>query len=57
MGEVYKARDTRLDLDAHVALQPRIARTPDLAHPSPAQQLHDLEVAQFAARTQCFDRR
>jgi hypothetical protein len=44
-------------LDGHLALQPRIAGAPDLAHPAPAQQLHNLEVAQLGARAEPFDRR
>ena len=43
-------------LDGHVALQARIAGTPDLAHATPAQQFHNLEVAEFRARAQRLDR-
>jgi hypothetical protein len=41
--------------DGHVAPEPRIAGAPDLAHPDPAEQFHNLEVSQLGARAQSFD--
>jgi hypothetical protein len=44
-------------LDRHVALEADVPGAPDFAHAAAAEQFHDLEVAQFGARAERFDRR
>ena len=44
-------------LNRHVPLQACVARAPYLAHPTPAQQVHNLEVTELGARAQRLDPR
>ena len=47
-----RAQRIRQHLDRHVAAQPRVARTVDLAHPAGAQHPDDLVVSEILARFQ-----